>query len=38
MPAMSAASFYGRFGFVPSPSDPLHLTVLMKDLRKTFRR
>ena len=31
-----AAAFYERYGFMPSPSDPLHLTVLMKDLRKTF--
>ncbi len=31
-----AAGFYERFGFMPSPSDPLHLAVLMKDLRKTF--
>jgi GNAT superfamily N-acetyltransferase len=31
-----AAEFYRRFGFVPSPSDPLHLLVLLKDLRKTF--
>jgi N-acetylglutamate synthase-like GNAT family acetyltransferase len=33
-----AASFYEHFGFIRSPSDPLHLTVLMKDLRKAFRR
>lgn len=32
-----AAAFYEHFGFVRSPSDPLHLAVLMKDLRKTFR-
>ena len=31
-----AAEFYGQFGFVPSPSDSLHLALLMKDLRKTF--
>lgn len=31
-----AANFYEHFGFVPSPTDPLHLAVLMKDLRKTF--
>ena len=31
-----AAEFYRRFGFVDSPSDPLHLLVLLKDLRKTF--
>lgn len=32
----SAAAFYARFGFIASPSDPLHLAVLIKDLRKTF--
>ena len=31
-----AAAFYKRLGFISSPSDPLHLAVLMKDLRKTF--
>jgi hypothetical protein len=31
-----AAEFYRRFGFVGSPSDPLHLLVLLKDLRKTL--
>jgi len=31
-----ASAFYERLGFVRSPSDPLHLAVLMKDLRKTF--
>lgn len=28
----SARDFYERFDFVPSPSDPLHLFVLIKDL------
>jgi GNAT superfamily N-acetyltransferase len=28
-----ARSFYGHFNFVPSPSDPYHLMVLLKDLR-----
>jgi GNAT superfamily N-acetyltransferase len=28
----SAREFYERFDFVPSPSDPLHLFVLIKDL------
>jgi len=28
-----ARSFYGHFGFRPSPSDPLHLLVLLKDLK-----
>lgn len=29
-----AASFYERFGFEASPTDPHHLILLMKDLRK----
>ncbi|MCR5858282.1 GNAT family N-acetyltransferase [Mesorhizobium sp. J428] len=29
----AARSFYRRFDFVESPSDPLHLFALMKDLR-----
>lgn len=29
-----ATRFYTRFGFEPSPTDPLHLILLMKDLRK----
>jgi hypothetical protein len=28
-----AQSFYTRVGFRPSPTDPLHLFVLLKDLR-----
>lgn len=27
-------SFYEHFGFIPSPTDPLHLFVLIKDLRR----
>lgn len=30
----TAARFYRHFGFADSPSDPLHLYVLIKDLRK----
>lgn len=30
----SARSFYEHFGFLPFPSDPLHLYVLIKDLRR----
>lgn len=30
----TARSFYEHFGFIPSPSDPLHLFVLLKDLRR----
>ena len=29
-----ARKFYERFDFLPSPSDPLHLFILLKDLRK----
>ena len=29
----SARAFYEHFGFVPSPTDPLHLFLLMKDVR-----
>jgi GNAT superfamily N-acetyltransferase len=32
----SAAGFYERLGFVRSPTDQLHLMVLIKDLRRTF--
>ena len=32
----SAESFYLRFGFQPSPTDRLHLWLLMKDLRKVL--
>ncbi|MCP9492043.1 MAG: GNAT family N-acetyltransferase [Solirubrobacteraceae bacterium MAG38_C4-C5] len=31
-----AAAFYERLGFARSPTDPLHLIVLIKDLRRTF--
>lgn len=29
-----ARKFYERFDFLPSPSDPLHLFMLLKDIRK----
>ena len=29
-----ASSFYERFGFEPSPTDPLHLLLIMKDLQR----
>jgi len=29
----SARKFYERFDFLPSPSDPLHLFMLLKDVR-----
>jgi GNAT superfamily N-acetyltransferase len=31
-----AASFHHRLGFTRSPTDALHLMVLIKDLRRTF--
>lgn len=30
----AARSFYDHFDFLPSPSDPLHLFMLLKDARK----
>ncbi len=33
-----AQSFYAHFGFRPSPTDPLHLFVLLKDLQDTAAR
>lgn len=30
----SARAFYEHFGFIPSPTDPLHLFVLVKDLKR----
>ena len=32
-----ARAFYERFGFEPSPTHPLHLAALMKDVRKSLR-
>ena len=29
-----AKNFYEKFDFVPSPSDPMHLFVLLKDVRR----
>jgi GNAT superfamily N-acetyltransferase len=31
-----AAAFYARYGFQPSPTDPLHLYLLTKDMKKTL--
>jgi GNAT superfamily N-acetyltransferase len=31
-----ARGFYEHFGFRPSPSDPLHLFVLLKDLQRSL--
>jgi GNAT superfamily N-acetyltransferase len=33
----AARGFYERFDFVPSSSDPLHLFVLIKDLKRLMR-
>ena len=33
-----ARAFYERFGFLPTPTDPLHLFLLMKDLRANLPR
>jgi len=32
-----AVKFYSQFGFNPSPTDPLHLMLLIKDLRRTLQ-
>jgi GNAT superfamily N-acetyltransferase len=32
-----ARSFYRHYGFEPSPTDPLHLMLLMKDIRRSLR-
>jgi GNAT superfamily N-acetyltransferase len=34
----SAASFYARHGFEPSPTDPLNLQMLVKDIRVAVER
>jgi GNAT superfamily N-acetyltransferase len=34
----NAKRFYERFDFVPSPTDPMHLFVLLKDVRKIVQR
>lgn len=31
-----ARAFYLKYGFEPSPTDPLHLMMLMKDIRRTL--
>jgi GNAT superfamily N-acetyltransferase len=33
-----ASDFYEHFGFIPSPTDPLHLFILIKDLRQMMKR
>jgi GNAT superfamily N-acetyltransferase len=34
----TACTFYEHFGFIPSPTDPLHLFVLTKDLQRIISR
>ncbi len=34
----AARAFYEHFGFVASPTDPLHLFILTKDLRRAVRQ
>jgi hypothetical protein len=29
-----ARAFYQKFDFIPSPADPVHLFVLLKDVRR----
>ena len=33
----AAKGFYAKYGFEESPTSPLHLLMLMKDIRKTLR-
>jgi hypothetical protein len=32
----AARGFYQKFDFIPSPTDPMHLFVLLKDLRRVI--
>jgi GNAT superfamily N-acetyltransferase len=34
----NARRFYERFGFIPSPTDALHLYVLVKDIKRLAYR
>jgi GNAT superfamily N-acetyltransferase len=34
----AARQWYAKYGFEPSPSDPLHLILLLKDARATIER
>lgn len=34
----TARAFYEHFGFAPSPSDPCHLFILLKDVRRHLGR
>jgi GNAT superfamily N-acetyltransferase len=33
----AARTFYERFGFVPAPTDPYHLLILLKDVRALLK-
>ncbi len=33
-----AQRFYEKFDFIPSPADPMHLFVLLKDVRRIMQR
>jgi GNAT superfamily N-acetyltransferase len=33
-----ARRFYEKFDFIPSPTDPMHLFVLLKDVRRIISR
>jgi GNAT superfamily N-acetyltransferase len=33
-----AVNFYKRFNFVPSPTDPMHLFILLKDIRSMISK
>lgn len=33
-----AASFYQKFDFIPSPTDPMHLFLLLKDVRRIISK
>jgi GNAT superfamily N-acetyltransferase len=34
----TAAKFYARFGFVPSPTDELHMVVILKDVQAIIQK
>jgi hypothetical protein len=36
--AGKARAFYERFDFIAAPTDPLHLFVLLKDVRTSLRQ
>jgi GNAT superfamily N-acetyltransferase len=34
----AAASFYAQYGLLPSPVDPLHMYLLLKDIQRQLRK